>query len=98
MFVCLSGMLRRVGWSILTVSSYEYLPIEVKRILDVETMVMPVVVGEAGRLSSSFLKYSGNIPRKDSTVESEKFSSSGNRARDRALMWDFKFGEYFLLC
>ena len=43
-------------------------------------------VGEAGRVSSSFLKYSENNPLKDSSVGLQNFNRSGNREHEKALM------------
>jgi hypothetical protein len=54
-------------------------------------------VGEDGSLSSSLLKYSERTPLKDSSVGSQNFGRSGNKAHEKALMWDLKSEEYFVL-
>jgi hypothetical protein len=76
-------MLRRAGWCLVTVLSYEDLAIDVECENDGYTSN----VGDAGRLSSSFIKYSKNIPLNDSSVGLQNFSRSGNRAREKTLIW-----------
>lgn len=52
-------------------------------------------VGEAGSVSSSLVKFPENTPLKDSSVGSQNFSRSGNRAHEKALIWDFKLKNIF---
>ena len=41
---------------------YKDLTIEIKRMWNVKTTVMPVIIGATGTISKSFKKYVGNIP------------------------------------
>jgi hypothetical protein len=45
------------------------LTIEIERLWDVKTKVMPVIIGATGTISKSFTKYLTNIPGKDDIKE-----------------------------
>jgi len=43
---------------------YKDLTIEIQRMWNVKTKVIPVIIGATGTISKSFTKYVGNVPRK----------------------------------
>ena len=51
---------------------YKYLTIEIQRMWNVKTKVIPVVRGATGTISKSFRKYVGNIPGKHEVKELQK--------------------------
>jgi hypothetical protein len=56
---------------------YEDLIIEIQRMWNVKTQVMPVIVGAAGTISKSFRKYLSSIPGKHDIKELQKTAILG---------------------
>ena len=56
---------------------YKDLTIEIKRMWNVKTMVIPVIIGATGTISESFRKYSSNIRGKYEVKELEKTAILG---------------------
>ena len=46
------------------IPKYKDLTIEIRRMWNVKTNVIPVIIGATGTISKSFRKYEGNIPGK----------------------------------
>ena len=51
---------------------YKDLTIEIQRMWDVKTKVIPVIIGAIGTISKSFRKYVSNIPGKYEVKELQK--------------------------
>ena len=51
---------------------YNNLIIEIERMWNVKTKVIPVIIGETGTISKSFRKYVSNIPGKHEVNELQK--------------------------
>jgi len=51
---------------------YENLTIEIQRIWNVKTKVIPVIIGATGTISKSFKKYVNNTPGKHEVKELQK--------------------------
>jgi len=51
---------------------YKDLTIEIQRMWDVKTKVIPVIIGVTGTISKSFRKYVSNIPGKHEVKELQK--------------------------
>ena len=51
---------------------YEDLTIEIHRMWNVKTKMIPVIIGATGTSSKSFRKYVSNIPRKHEVKELQK--------------------------
>ena len=56
---------------------YKYLTIEVQRMWNVKTKVIPVIIGATGTISKSFRKYVSNIPGKHEVKELQKTAILG---------------------
>jgi hypothetical protein len=56
---------------------YEDLTIEMQRMWNVKTKVIPVIIGATGTISKSFRKYVSNIPRNDEFKELQKTAKLG---------------------
>ena len=56
---------------------YKDLTIEIQRMWNVKTKVIPVIIGEAGTISKSFRKYVSNIPGKHEVKELQKTAILG---------------------
>ena len=56
---------------------YEDLTIEIQRMWNVETKVIPVKIGATGTISKSFRKYVSNIPGKHEVKELQKTAILG---------------------
>jgi hypothetical protein len=56
---------------------YKDLTIEIQRMWNVKTKVMPVIIGATGTISKSFRKYVSNIPGKHEVKELQKTAISG---------------------
>jgi len=50
----------------------KYLTIEIQRMWNVKTKVIPLITGATGTISKSFRKYVSNIPRKHEVKELQK--------------------------
>ena len=56
---------------------YEDLTIEIQRMWNVKTKVIPVIIGATGTISKSFRKYVSNIPGKHEVKELQKTAILG---------------------
>jgi len=56
---------------------YKDLTIEIQRMWNVKTKVIPVIIGATGTISKSFRKYASNIPRKHEFKELQKTAILG---------------------
>ena len=56
---------------------YKDLTIEIHRMWNVKTTVIPVIIGATGTISKSFGKYVGNIPGSDEVRELQKTAILG---------------------
>jgi hypothetical protein len=56
---------------------YEDLTIEIQRMWNVKTEVIPVIIGATGTISKSFTKYVSNIPGKHEVKELQKTAKLG---------------------
>jgi hypothetical protein len=56
---------------------YEDLTIELQRMWNVKTKVMPVIIGATGTISKSFRKYVSNIPGNHEVKELQKTAILG---------------------
>jgi len=56
---------------------YKDLTIEIQRIWNVKTKVIPVITGATGTISMSFRKYVSNIPEKHEVKELQKTAMLG---------------------
>ena len=56
---------------------YEDLTIEIQRMWNVTTKVIPVIIGATGTISKSFRKYVSNIPGKHEVKELQKTAILG---------------------
>jgi len=56
---------------------YKDLTIEIQRMWNVKTKVIPVIIGTTGTMSKSFRKYVKNMPRKHEVKELQKTAILG---------------------
>jgi len=56
---------------------YKNLTIEIQRMWNVKTKVIPVIIGATGTISKSFTKYMSNIPGKHEVKELQKIAILG---------------------
>ena len=56
---------------------YKDLTIEIQRMWNVKTKVIPVIIGASGTISKLFRKYVSNIPGKHEVKELQKTAISG---------------------
>ena len=56
---------------------YEALTIEIQRMWDVKTKMIPVIIGATGTISKSFRKYMSNIPGNHEVKELQKTAILG---------------------
>jgi len=56
---------------------YKEITIEIQRMWNVKTKVIPVIIGATGAISKSFRKYVSNIPRKHEVKELQKTAILG---------------------
>jgi hypothetical protein len=59
------------------VLKYKDLTIEIQRMWNVKTKVIPVIIGATGTISKSFRKYVSNIPGKHEVKELHKIATLG---------------------
>ena len=57
---------------------YKDLTIEIQRMWNVKTKVIPVIIGVTGTISKSFRNYVSNIPGKHEVKERQKNSHNGH--------------------
>jgi len=70
--VAISGdrnVIKKVAENIL---KYKDLTIEIQRMWNVKTKVIPVIIGATGTISKSFRKYESNIPGNNEVKELQK--------------------------
>ena len=67
-------MIRKEAEKIL---KYTDLTIEIQRMWNVKTKVIPVIIGASGTVSKSFRKYVSNIPGKHEVKEQQKTAILG---------------------
>ena len=60
-----------------TILKYKDLTIEIQRMWDVKTKVIPVILGATGTISKSFRKYLSNIAGKHEVKELQKTAILG---------------------
>jgi len=60
-----------------TILKYKDLTIEIQRMWDVKTKVIPVILGATGTISKSFRKYVSNIAGKHEVKELQKTAILG---------------------
>ena len=66
---------------------YKVLTIEIQRMWNVKTKVIPVIIGATGTISKSFRKYLSNIPGKHEVKELQKTAILGTaHIRRKVLM------------
>ena len=56
---------------------YKDLKIEIQRMCNVKTKVIPVIIGTTGTISMSFRKYVSNLPGKQEVKELQKTATLG---------------------
>jgi hypothetical protein len=57
--------------------NYKYLTVEIQRMWNVKTKVIPVITGATGTISKSFRKCVSNIPKKHEVKELQKTAILG---------------------
>ena len=67
-------MIKKEAEKILT---YKDLTIEIQRMWNVKTRVIPVIIGATGTISKSFRKYVSDIPRNHDVKELQKTAILG---------------------
>jgi hypothetical protein len=85
--VAISGdrnVIKKVVYKIL---KYKDLTIEIQRMWNVKTKVIPVIIGATGNISKSFTKYVSNIPGNHEVKELQKTAILGTaRILQKVLM------------
>ena len=62
---------------IIIIIKYKYLTIEIQRMWNVKTKVIPVIIGATGTISKTFRKYVSNIPGNHEVKELQKTAILG---------------------
>jgi len=70
--VTISGDRNVIKKEVEKILNYKELTIEIQRMWDVKTKVIPVIIGATGSISKSFRKYFSNIPGKHKVKELQK--------------------------
>ena len=70
-------MMMMITIIIIIILKYKELTIEIHRMCNVKTKVIPVITGATGTTSKSFRKYVSNIPGKHKTKELQKTAILG---------------------
>jgi len=65
---------------------YKELTIEIQRMWNVKTKVIPVIIGATGTISKSFRKYVSNIPGKHEVKELQKTAILGTAHIQRKVL------------
>jgi len=65
---------------------YKDLTIEIQRMWNVKTKVIPVIIGPTGTISKSFIKYMSNIPGKHEVKEFQKTAILGTAHIQRKVL------------
>ena len=72
--IIINNVIKKEGEKIL---KYKELTIEIQRIWNVKTRVIPVIIGATGTISKSFRKYVSNIPGNHDVKELQKTAILG---------------------
>ena len=75
--VAISGDINVIKKEAENILKYKDLKIEIQRMWNVKTKVMPVIIGATGAISKSFRKYVSNIPGKHEVKELQKTAILG---------------------
>jgi len=75
--VAISGDRNMIKKEAEKILKYKDLSIEIQRMWNVKTKVIPVIIGETGTISKSFRKYVSNIPGKHEVKELQKTAILG---------------------
>jgi len=70
--VAISGDRNAIKKEAERILKYEDLTIEIQRMWNVKTKVIPVIIGVTGTISKSFRKYMSNVPGKHEVKELQK--------------------------
>jgi hypothetical protein len=65
---------------------YKDLTIEIQRMWNVKTNVIPVIMGATGTISKSFRKYASNIPKNNEVKELQKTAILGTAHIQRKVL------------
>ena len=65
---------------------YKVLKIEIQRMWNVKTKVIPVIIGATGTISKSFRKYVSNIPGNHEVKEQQKTAILGTAHIQRKVL------------
>ena len=76
-YVAISGDKNVIKKEAEEILKYKYLTIEIQRMWNVKTKVIPVVKGATGTISKSFRKYVSNIPGNHEVKELQKTAILG---------------------
>jgi len=68
------------------IRKYKDLTIEIQRMWNVKTKVIPVIIGATGTISKSFRKYVSNIPGKHEVKELQKTAIFGTHCTLRKVL------------
>ena len=71
-YVAISGDKNVIKKEAEEILKYKYLTIEIQRMWNVKTKVIPVIIGANGTISKSFRKYVSNIPGNHKGKELQK--------------------------
>jgi len=75
--VAISGDRNAIKREAEKILKYKDFTIEIQRMSDVKTKVMPVIIGATGTISNSLRKYVSNIPGKHEVKELQKTAILG---------------------
>jgi len=75
--VAISGDRNVIKKEVEKILKYKDLTIEIQRMWNEKTKVIPVIIGETGTISKSFRKYVSNIPRNHKVKELQKTTILG---------------------
>ena len=75
--VAISGDRNMIKKETEKIVKYENLTIEIQRMWNVYTKVIPVIIGATGTISKSLIKYVSNIPGKHEVKELQKTAILG---------------------
>jgi len=75
--VAISGDRNMIKYEADNILKHKDLTIEIQRMWNVKTKVIPVIIGATGTISKSFRKYVSNIPGKHEVKELQKTAILG---------------------
>jgi len=75
--VAISGDINVIKKETEKILKYKDLIVEIQRMWNVKTKVIPVIIGATGAISKSFRKYVSNIPGKHEVKELQKTATLG---------------------